>query len=369
MLRSLSYFSKSQSRQFNNTDREPAVMATMAKHPPSATTPRHQASQLQSARISSLTAAGLLVPETDFPERNASRAGNRPLSARPNSARLEPELLSRLLNYIRTEYKHLHGTPTPDERLQILGSAFDIFITHFGVYGPLLTAIKHAYDESLHYERTRARAVDEISGRLSMMQTETQQLLSELREEAKGQATTLQDEIKERQSQVTAMKRQVVRLELELKNVQVELKRSVRAKEDLEARNLALNQQVDYWQGEANDARRVAEGDDNEMQQLRQKVKTQQHSEELLLAEDIERAQRFEQMKAELQKWKDTAVPAEQLHTANEALKKVTGQLKQSQGDVKEQYRLAAGGETRALFPGEKTPPPKAAPFPAFFCG
>ena len=136
-----------------------------------------EAPQLQSARSSTLAAAGLQMEETDISKRNAYRAGQRPLSARQTeSVRAEPELLSRLLAYVRHEFRHLRGQPSPEERLQVLSSVFDTFIANFRSYTPLLTAIKHAYDEALNHERARARSVGELSGRLSLMQAETQQV-------------------------------------------------------------------------------------------------------------------------------------------------------------------------------------------------
>lgn len=66
--------------------------------------------------------------------------------------------------------------------------------------------------------------------------------------------------------------------------------------------------QVDFWQAETADAKRIVEGDDSEMQQLRTQIKQHEESAAMLLAEDIERAQQFEAMKDELAKWRQTAV-------------------------------------------------------------
>ena len=229
------------------------------------------AASLQFTTTKKLHAAGLLTPQNrDFAERNKGLA-SRPSSARSHiSQRPEPELLTRLLQYVRHEFKQLHGEPTPDERLDILRTAFELFIASFGAYSPLLTAVKHAYDEALHHEKTRALAVGDLSSRLSLMQGETQQLLSELREDARSEATTMQAGIVEREERLLAKERQLRTLELEVRNLKNELKRHKQLLAEVEERANGLNAQVDYWQAEANEARRLAEGDDSEAQKLRQ---------------------------------------------------------------------------------------------------
>ena len=80
----------------------------------------------------------------------------------------------------------------------------------------------------------------------------------------------MQAGIVEREERLLAKERQLRTLELEVRNLKNELKRHKQLLAEVEERANGLNAQVDYWQAEANEARRLAEGDDSEAQKLRQ---------------------------------------------------------------------------------------------------
>ncbi|KAL1521250.1 hypothetical protein AB1Y20_020921 [Prymnesium parvum] len=352
---------------------------------------------LQLATARKLQAAGILPPQTHLTEWNAARS-TRPASARSASARPEPELLTALLQFVRLERSKLEGEPSAEQQLEVLRAAFELFIASFGAYAPLLTAVKHAYDEALAYERARARGVEELSSRLTRMQGETQQaradaapwegvreLLGELREEARLQAAAMQADISDREERLAAKEMQVHSAELEAHNLRNELFRSKRARDDLEARVSALAGQVDYWQAEVADARRKAQNDNSEVERLRMEMKEYEQREQIVLqaqrrwakigvgggwgrmgegeagwrrggggeerGEAMERRAKYQELEAELETWRSTSVRGEQHAQLVQSLATTKAQLKATQADVKEKVRLAARGELTAGFP------------------
>ena len=104
-----------------------------------------------------------------------------PPQKRPTTARAQPELLSKLLFFVRHELQQVMSPPGTDQhirdRLHVFRRALGHFASSFGAYGPLLLAIQQAYEDALARAESKASGIEHMSERLELMQGEASQLL------------------------------------------------------------------------------------------------------------------------------------------------------------------------------------------------
>ena len=211
------------------------------------------AGSLQRVHRAKLTADTTVVP--------IPSSARRPATAR--SAKPQPELLAKLLCFIRTE---LHAVGhDPEGRLEVFRRAWNHFISAFGSYAPLLLAIQQAYEDSLRRATGAAADVDLLRARMATMQSESAQLIEELRLVAQREQDELQRKARLRDSSILNTERQMQRLQLELANTQLELSHTKAKAAELEARNAEMTTRIEYMQAEASEARRLLHGDGSEV--------------------------------------------------------------------------------------------------------
>ena len=80
---------------------------------------------------------------------------------RPSTARVgQPELLSKLLYFVKHELDKVESPPGSDahirERLDVFRRGFGHFIAAFGAYSPVLLAVQQAYEDALARADERA---------------------------------------------------------------------------------------------------------------------------------------------------------------------------------------------------------------------
>ena len=104
-----------------------------------------------------------------------------PPQKRPTTARAQPELLSKLLFFVRHELQQVMSPPGTDQhirdRLHVFRRALGHFASSFGAYGPLLLAIQQAYEDALARAEAKASGIEHMSERLELMQGAASQLL------------------------------------------------------------------------------------------------------------------------------------------------------------------------------------------------
>ena len=125
---------------------------------------------------------------------------------RPHSARSDPELLQKLLHFVRTELRSAHPDHPGyiDERLGVFRRAFGHFIASYGTYAPLLTAVQEAYESALHQARAGSAGVEAMSERLALMQSETRNLLDQVRADAAEEYDSIMKQLDERDARIAA---------------------------------------------------------------------------------------------------------------------------------------------------------------------
>ena len=182
-------------------------------------------------------------PSTAF-TRVAAAPARRPVtggdSPRGAAAQTEPELLHKLVQFVRTELTKL-GSPGIDERLEVFRRAFHHFISTFGAYAPFLLAVGRAYDDALEKARGTGADVHDLSSRLATMQSESAQLLGDWRRQAEREKAALLAQGKESERAQAESGRQARKLDLELATTRQELVHLQRQHADAEARIAELN--------------------------------------------------------------------------------------------------------------------------------
>ena len=280
-------------------------------------------------------------------------ASSRPAVA--GRGKPQPELLQKLLFFVRHELQNLHTPPGSDqhvlERLDVFRRAFGHFISSYGAYAPLLLAIQQAYEDAVARSEDRASGLDRMHERLELMRGEAAQLLQARHEQLRQQSDAMTDAMSEREKKMSGTERELRRAQLELGTARTELKRAQRLCSDAEARCADLVSQLEHWQTEASDARKLA-GEEVEVAKALQD-KLQQHvAREIAAAhEDQERAQQLTELRAELSALRESSVDRKLLTAVQEQLRLAKDKHHKSQAEAKERERVLKGGESRDAFP------------------
>ena len=145
------------------------------------------------------------LPSPSIGVRNSKQLG------RPVSGRSDPELLQKLLHFVRQELQYADPADAGylDERLDVFRRAMGHFIAAFGAYSPLLTAVQQAYEDALRHATSRAAGVDELAGRLALVQDETQQLLEHVRQDAAAEVQAAVAMVEERDEKLREAEKQI----------------------------------------------------------------------------------------------------------------------------------------------------------------
>ena len=170
----------------------------------------------------------------------ASSSAYFPPQKRPTTARSQPELLSKLLFFVRHELQQLTGTPGTDqhirERLHVFRRALGHFASSFGAYAPLLLAIQQAYEDALARSEIQASGIEHMSERLELVQGEASQLLLHRHEQLNTASEEMEAAMQARERAMQGTQRQLRVTNLELAAAKTELKRAQRFCSDAEGR-------------------------------------------------------------------------------------------------------------------------------------
>jgi hypothetical protein len=170
----------------------------------------------------------------------ASSSAHFPPQKRPTTARSQPELLSKLLFFVRHELQQVLSPPGTDqhirERLDVFRRAFGHFTSSFGAYAPLLLAIQQAYEDALARSEVQASGIEHMSERLELVQGEASQLLLHRHEQLSTDRAEMEASMQARERAMAGTQRQLRVANLDLAAAKTELKRSQRFCSDAEGR-------------------------------------------------------------------------------------------------------------------------------------
>ena len=163
-----------------------------------------------------------------------------PPQKRPTTSRSQPELLSKLLFFVRHELQQLLSQPGTDEhireRLHVFRRALGHFASSFGAYAPLLLAIQQAYEDALARSEIQASGIEHMSERLELVQGEASQLLLHRHEQLNTASEEMEAAMQARERAMQGTQRQLRVTNLELAAAKTELKRAQRFCSDAEGR-------------------------------------------------------------------------------------------------------------------------------------
>jgi hypothetical protein len=291
---------------------------------------------------------GHLLPAPSLGAR-ASKAwqGNRP----PNHP-LDPELLHKLLHFVRQGLRGAEAGTVGyvEQRLDVFRRAFSHFIGAYGVYAPLLLGVQEAYEDALAHASARATGVDEVSERLALMQHESRQLLTQLEAEAAAERQASSETLSARDAKLHAAAKEASQLREEVKGLRNEVAHVTRQKEDIELRAVELAKQVEFWQAETVEAKRGGEVE-KECERMRTELKQLADRERMLLDDDREQRTLFRETKHELEGLKANSVSRDMYKQSQDALARAQAGLKAAKAEVDELRRLLRGGESHELYP------------------
>ena len=163
-----------------------------------------------------------------------------PPQKRPTTSRSQPELLSKLLFFVRHELQQLLSQPGTDEhireRLHVFRRALGHFASSFGAYAPLLLAIQQAYEDALARSEVQASGIEHMSERLELVQGEASQLLLHRHEQLNTDREEMEASMQARERAMQKTERELRVTNLDLAAAKTELKRSQRFCSDAEGR-------------------------------------------------------------------------------------------------------------------------------------
>jgi hypothetical protein len=283
---------------------------------------------------------------------NSMFKGDLPPRSPRADCKPEPELLTKLLAYVRMELAALgSGGRAVDQRLEVFRRAFDHFISAFGSYQPLLLAIKQAYDDAYRAAAGDAADVQLLRSRLETMQSDSASVFAQLERDAAAEREQLQGQLAAKGAQLQAAKRAVSAVKLELATTRNTLMHAERENQEKKLQISQLVERVEMLQGENKDAQRVLEAHAEVVSGLRREGDTLRANQAQLVEQDAVRAKGMEQLKDELREMHSSWVCGTTHAQVKDALKASNALVKRCQTEVVECRRLLAGGESRLVFP------------------
>ena len=211
------------------------------------------------------------LPSPSLGARNSKLLTLQHYAGRPPST--EPELLQKLLFYVRQGLRGVGADPSSpdylDERLDVFRRAFGHFINAWSSYAPLLLAVQEAYEDALASARAGATGVEEVTARLSLMQEETKQLLAHIQQDAAHERDGMASLLDEGKEQLRTASKEADKLRAEVRALTNKLNHALNKKEETELRVVDLAKQLEEMQTAKVDSDRAAQGGEQDMALLR----------------------------------------------------------------------------------------------------
>lgn len=283
---------------------------------------------------------------------NSTFKGDLPPRSPRADCKPEPELLTKLLAYVKMELAALGSSGhAVDQRLEVFRRAFDHFISAFGSYQPLLLAIKQAYEDAHQAASGDSADVQLLRSRFETMQSDSASVFAQLKKDAATEREQLRSELAAKEAQLHAAKRAMSAVKLELSTTRNTLMHAEREHQEKKLEISQLVEWVELLQGEAEDKQRVLEANADVVRGLRAEGDMLRTHQAQLGEQNAVRAEILKELEHELGQMHASWVCGTTHAQVKDALKASDALVKRCQAEVAEHRRMLAGGESKLVFP------------------
>lgn len=178
----------------------------------------------------------------------------------------KPKFLQKLESYLDKELRVLgckEASVPSDKRLQVFREVFEYLIDDFRTYKPILSSIKHEYENVINKQKEVIRGLEPLKAMLVNVNDQCEQKVLNMKQEEKTDVTNLKNENKKLQIIISSLKDEIAGLQQQVEKCQEEVGEEYRRyRDESDARKLLI-QDINDLKYEQDEAKRaLAAGED-----------------------------------------------------------------------------------------------------------